>query len=313
MVLTETSSDLKKQLKATSRLIGHTPLVRLSRVFHKPGVKLYAKLEWHQLGGSVKARAAFRIISDALTSGAWHPGQRLLDATSGNTGIAYAAICARLGLPLTICLPENASPERKRLLTAYGAELIYTSRMEGTDGAQAMARELVEAHPGAYFYADQYNNDSNWKAHFDTTGPEVMAQTKGKITHFAAGLGTTGTFVGTSRFFAAYHPKVQVTALKPDSALHGLEGWKDLETARVPGIYDPALARHEIAVSTPEAYEMMVRAAKEEGILLSPSSAANLAGAIRLAESLEKGVVVTVFPDDASKYQDLINQLIPHP
>ncbi len=302
---------LENKLAETAALIGQTPLIEITGLVDSPAVKLFAKAEWMQLGGSVKARAAFGIISSALVSGKWKPGQRLLDATSGNTGIAFAAVCARLGLPLTICIPENASAERKLILQSLGAELIYTSRFEGTDGAQLVAKELLAGDPDRYFYADQYNNDANWQAHVSGTGPEIWQQTGGAITHFAAGLGTTGTLVGTGRYFRANHPQVTIVALHPDSALHGLEGWKDLETARVPGIYDDQVAHQNLSVSTEDAYEMVCTLAKTQGLLLSPSSAANVAGALKVAQGLESGVVVTVLPDDASKYAEVMKNIFP--
>ncbi|MEZ4825701.1 MAG: cysteine synthase family protein [Bacteroidia bacterium] len=308
--ITYPSPDIIESLDYTGSLVGNTPIVEITSAFNKPGVKLYAKLEWQQLGQSVKARAAWEIIKDAIIRGDLGNGQVLLDATSGNTGIAYAAICTRLGIPLTICLPMNASPERKRLLRAYGAELILTSPLEGTDGAQEKARELAAVHPEKYFYADQYNNENNWKAHYYGTAREIYHQTGGSITHFVAALGTTGTFTGTGRKLREIHSEIRLIALQPETAMHGLEGWKDLETARVPGIYDPSV-HHEIRkVSTGDAYEWIKIFAQKEGMLLSPSSAANLAGAISVANELEEGVVVTIFPDDGSKYQEVIEEIL---
>ena len=244
-----------------------------------------------------------------MLGGKWYPGRRLLDATSGNTGIAYAAIAARLGVPLTICLPQNASPERKQILKAYGAELIFTSPLESTDGAQEKAQALVEAEPEKYLYLDQYNNEQNWKAHYYTTGQEVYHQTQGGLTHFVTGLGTSGTFMGTSRRLKEINPAIKAISLHPESALHGLEGWKDMETAKVPGIYDPSLADQRLEVSTEEAYDFVERFAQSEGILISPSAGANLAGAIKVAKQIDKGIIVTLFPDDHSKYAEAIQQI----
>ncbi|MEZ4774995.1 MAG: cysteine synthase family protein [Bacteroidia bacterium] len=308
--LTNPPGDILENLDQTGDLVGNTPLLEINHAFLKPGVRIFAKLEWQQLGQSVKARAAYEIIKDAVFSGELGSGKTLLDATSGNTGIAYAAICARMGIPLTICLPMNASPERKRLLRAYGAELILTSPLEGTDGAQEKARELAESFPEKYFYADQYNNDNNWKAHYYGTAKEIYHQTNGGVTHFVAALGTTGTFTGTGRKLREINPGIRLIALQPETALHGLEGWKDLQTARVPGIYDPSVQDEVRHVSTGDAYEWIKKFASTEGILLSPSSAANLAGAIAVANEIDNGVVVTIFPDDASKYQEVIEEIL---
>lgn len=269
---------------------------------------LYAKLEWRQLSGSVKARAAFNIVSQAVRKGLLHPGKTLLDATSGNTGIAYAAICRELGLSATLCLPENASPARKKILTELGAQIVFTSRFEGTDGAQEVAKELATRYPDRYYYADQYRNAANWQAHYHGTALEIMREAP-TVTHFVAGLGTTGTFTGTGRRLKAEMPHIQLVALQPDFALHGLEGWKHLETAVVPEIYDPTLADEIVEVSTSDAYDLIRMAWHSEGLQLSPSAAANLAGAIRVAERLESGVVVTVLADNADKYEEIIQQL----
>ncbi|MEM6344918.1 MAG: cysteine synthase family protein [Bacteroidota bacterium] len=305
----QTQNQLLESLDSIGALVGNTPLLPIRNVWRQKDVQIFAKLEWQQLGQSVKARAAYYIIRDAMLGGKWYPGKRLLDATSGNTGIAYAAIAARLGVPLTICLPQNASPERKQILKAYGAELIFTSPLESTDGAQNKALALVEADPEKYLYLDQYNNEQNWKAHYYTTGQEVYHQTQGGITHFVTGLGTSGTFMGTSRRLKEINPAIKAVSLHPESALHGLEGWKDMETAKVPGIYDPSLADQKLEVSTEEAYDFVERFAQSEGMLISPSAGANLAGAIKVAKQIEKGIIVTVFPDDYSKYAEAIQQI----
>ena len=281
--------------------IGETPLFPLSRNKFD-NVKIDAKLEWHQLGGSVKSRPAYRIIKDAIARGKLNDQKQLVDATSGNTGIAYATILNRLGLGLTLFVPDNASEERKKIFKALGVDIRYTSGYESTEGAREAAKELVRQYPDKYFYADQYDNPSNWKAHYDSTANEIWRQTEGKITHFVAGLGTTGTFTGTCRRLKELNPEIELIALQPETALHGLEGWKHLETADTPAIYDHRLADRTEIISTEESYETMKTASRNEGLLLSPSSAANLAGAKKIAANLDRGHVVTVFPDDYSKY-----------
>ncbi|MBL7941662.1 MAG: cysteine synthase family protein, partial [Flavobacteriales bacterium] len=289
--------------------VGQTPLFRINRLFSKPGVELYAKLEWQQYGGSVKARPAYNIIRAAIASGDLCEGKTLLDATSGNTGIAYAIFCAIAGIPLSLCLPENASRERKNILKSLRANIIYTSQYETTDGAQIVAKELAEASPGTYYYADQYSNDNNWLAHYHTTAKEVWEQTNGRITHFVSALGTTGTFTGTGTRLKELNSDIHLTALQPETALHGLEGWKHLETARVPAIYKGNLADAFLGIDTLEAYEMIRDAARHEGLLLSPSSAANLVGAIKVANSIDEGVVVTVLPDNSDKYSEVVQHI----
>lgn len=302
--------SLLREVEEVGPLIGNTPLFEIRRLYQRKGVRIYAKMEWQQLGGSVKSRPAYNIIRRAVIDGALNRDRILLDASSGNTGIAYAAIGAALGIKVSICLPENASEERKLLLRMYGAEVILTSRFGSTDEAQQIARDLHRSNPDLYFYADQYNNDSNWRAHYRSTGGEVYRQTAGKITHFVAGLGTTGTFTGTGRRLREVNPSIRLIALQPDSALHGLEGWKHLETAIVPGIYDSTLADEQLSVDTFEAYDLIRETARIEGLILSPSSAANLSGAIRVADGLDHGTVVTVFPDNAEKYGDVLRSLI---
>jgi cysteine synthase B len=304
-----TDYSLQSKLNEVARQVGNTPLLSLKKIFSKKNVHLFAKQEWKQLSGSVKCRPAFNIIRKAIENGELSSKISLLDATSGNTGIAYAAIGAELGIKVVLCLPENASKERKEILQSLGAEIILTSRFEGTDGAQEAARELAGKYPHKYFYADQYKNDNNWKAHYYTTAVEIFKEVPG-LTHFVAGLGTTGTFTGTGRRLKELNPGIHLTSLQPDSALHGLEGWKHLETAVVPAIYDPAVADENFEVSTEEAYEVLKAVAKYEAIILSPSSAANIAGAIRVAERLERGIVVTVLPDNADKYSEVIKNIL---
>lgn len=300
---------LADKARSLEKKVGNTPLHRFTKLFNKKNVELYAKKEWMQLSGSVKARAGYNIIRRAIEQGQLNEQKILLDATSGNTGIAYATIAHLLDIPVTLCLPENASKERKEILEGLGATLLLTSRFEGTDGAQEVARELAAENPSKYFYADQYKNENNWKAHYYTTAPEIFEELPG-ITHFIAALGTTGTFIGTGRRLKKYNPEIQLISLQPDSALHGMEGWKHLETAVVPTFYDPTVADQNLEVTTEEAYEYIKAAYKYEGLLLSPSSAANLAGAIRIAEKLDEGVLVTVLPDNGDKYSEVINKLL---
>lgn len=284
-------------------LIGKTPLVRLPH-FERltPGVELYAKAEWQNPGGSVKDRAAVRMILDGEARGALRPGLTIVDATSGNTGIAYAMVGAARGYKVRLFLPENASPERKLILRAFGAELVLTNPLEGTDGAIREVRRTVAEHPDKYFYPDQYSNDSNWRAHFDTTGPEIIEQTGGRLTHFVAGLGTSGTFMGTGRALRQFNPAIRLISFQPEGPFHGLEGLKHMETAIVPAIYDPSLADEDLRVSTEAAHRMVRRLAREEGLLVGISSGAALAAALQVAQRIDNGVVVTVFPDGAEKY-----------
>jgi cysteine synthase B len=302
------SPGLKEKLNALRLQIGHTPLLTFPEIFRKENVMIYAKQEWEQLSGSVKARAAFAIFRDAIEKKQLHPGKILLDATSGNTGIAYARIGKILGIRVLLCLPENASAERKEILRSLGAELILTSRYEGTDGAQEIARSMAQKSPGLYFYADQYKNENNWKAHYDGTAVEILKDVPG-ITHFVTGLGTTGSFVGTGRRLKKENAAIRLISLEPDNPLHGLEGWKHLETAIVPGIYDPGIADENLEISTEDAYEMIIRVKQEKGLMLSPSSAANLVGAIRVASAIEKGIIVTLLPDNGDKYGEVIKKL----
>ena len=286
--------------------IGNTPLLRLARVTHEfPNVEFYAKAEWFNPGGSVKDRPALSMIQAGIAGGGLRPGKTIIDATSGNTGIAYAMIGAAMDYPVKLCLPDSASPERKRILAAYGAQLVITPGDEGTDGAIRKVREIVAAEPDKYFYADQYSNPANWQAHYRTTANEIWAQTSGRVTHFVAGLGTSGTFVGSTRRLKERNPEIRCISLQPDASFHGLEGWKHMETAIRPAIYDDRLADENLPVSTEEAYRLVKRLAREEGLLVSPSSAAALLGCFAVARGIPKqqpAVMVTVFADSASKY-----------
>ena len=291
-------------LPELAKRVGNTPLLRLRSVTAglPPTVSVWAKAEFLNPGGSVKDRPALRMVSEGLRAGKLDNGRTLVDATSGNTGIAYAMMGAAFGIPVKLAIPANASPERRQILQAYGAELILTDPMDGTDGAQTVVRELVSADPEQYFYPDQYNNDSNWLAHFEGTGAEIINQTDGRITHFVAGLGTTGTFTGTSRRLKRYDSDVRCIAMQPDGPLHGLEGLKHLPTAIVPGIFDESLADRIETVSTEDAQEMTRRLSREEGLLVGVSSGGNVAAALRVARELEHGIVVTVLCDTGTRY-----------
>ena len=292
-------------LKAVER-VGNTPLLRLERVSRDlPGVEILGKAEWYNPGGSVKDRAASRIIAEALRTGQLKPGKMLLDSTSGNTGIAYAMIGAAQGIPVTLCMPENVSPERKRILQAYGANIIYTDPGEGSDGAIRMARELYAKHPDLYYYADQYSNDANWQAHYHGTANEIWQQTEGRVTHFVSMLGTSGTVVGTTRRLKELNPNVRCISLQPDSPFHGIEGAKHMATAIVPKIYDSKLADEDLGIATEDAYKMAIRLAREEGLLVGISAAAAVVGCLKVAERRKKGqqaVVVTILCDSGDKY-----------
>ena len=282
-------------------LIGNTPLIRLTNFeAGLRNVELYAKAEWRNPGGSVKDRPAARMIADGERSGLLTHDKVILDATSGNTGIAYAMIGAARGYRVRLCVPGNVTPERKRILRAFGAEVIFTDPMQGSDGAIIRAKELYAADPDGYFYADQYNNPGNWRAHYDTTAPEILEQTGGRLTHFVAGLGTSGTFVGVGRRLREVNPSIRLISVQPDSPLHGLEGLKHMETAIVPGIYDPRLADQDLGVSTEEAHELTRRLA-QDGLFVGISSGANLAGALRVARSTSDAVIVVVFCDGGEK------------
>jgi S-sulfo-L-cysteine synthase (O-acetyl-L-serine-dependent) len=286
--------------------IGNTPLVRLDGLIELPGIQILGKAEWTNPGGSVKDRAASAIATDALNRGLIGRDKALLDSTSGNTGIAYAMMGAALGFPVTLCVPSNVSPERKKYLEAYGAEVVWTDPAEGSDGAIRKARELIAAHPDRYFYADQYSNDENWRAHYRTTANEIWQQTEGQITHFVAGLGTSGTFVGTTRRLRELNPKIRCISMQPDSAFHGLEGLKHMATAIVPSIYDSALADANVDIDTEVAHRMCRLLGRKHGLLVGISSGAAVAAALQVAEQEARAgreaVIVTVLPDSAEKY-----------
>jgi S-sulfo-L-cysteine synthase (O-acetyl-L-serine-dependent) len=296
----ETVSDVARP--AVWSLIGNTPLLRLRRLEPHAGVELHAKLESRNPGGSVKDRAAASMIADGLRTGALGPGKTILDATSGNTGIAYAMLGAALGCPVKLCVPENVTEERKRLLAVYGAEVVWTSALEGSDGAIRRVRQLHADDPDRYFYPDQYNNPANWRAHYETTGPEILAQTGGRVTHLVAGLGTSGTFMGTGRRLRDANPDVRLISVQPDAALHGLEGLKHMATAIVPGIYDPLLADEDARVETEAAWDMLRRLAREEGLFVGASGAAAIVAALDLARRIERGVIVAIVPDGGERY-----------
>ena len=286
--------------------IGNTPLIRLSRVGAEfPNVQICAKAEWFNPGGSVKDRAAYSMIREGERAGKLRPGKVILDATSGNTGIAYAMIGAALGYRVKLCLPSSASPERKQILAAYGAEIVYTPGDEGTDGAIRRVAEIYQADPEKYFYPDQYGNPANPAAHYATTGPEIWEQTGGRITHFVAGLGTSGTFIGTTRRLKELNPRIRCISMQPDSGFHGLEGLKHMPTNLVPAIYDPKVADENLEVHTEAGQQMAKRLAREEGILVGVSAGAALWACLQVAKQVpsnEHAVIVTIFPDSGEKY-----------
>ena len=303
------SSDLAELAKlgqSSLDRVGNTPLVRLERIAAGiPGARILGKAEWLNPGGSVKDRPAANIVNEARREGKLIPGKILLDSTSGNTGIAYAMLGAAYGFPVTLCMPENVSVERKRILNAYGATLIYTDPAEGSDGALRKARELAGKYPEKYFYADQYSNPANWQAHYHGTAHEIWQQTQGRITHFVSMLGTSGTFVGTSRRLKELNPHIGCISLQPDSPFHGIEGAKHMASAIVPKIYDPTLADADLGISTEEAYVMAKRLAREEGLLVGISAAAAVAGCLKLARQHppdQASVFVTILCDSGDKY-----------
>ena len=294
--------------------IGNTPLLRLDGLVNNPAIQLLGKAEWTNPGGSVKDRAASAIVADAIRLGQLTPnspnGRALLDATSGNTGIAYAMFGAALGFPVTLCVPSNVSPERKNILAAYGANVLWTDPADGSDGAIRMARKLIADHPEKFFYADQYGNDNNWRAHYYSTANEIWEQTAGTITHFVAGLGTSGTFMGTTRRLRELNPNIRCISMQPDSPFNGLEGLKHMATAIVPPIYDPSLADRNIDMPTERAYAMCQRLARTQGLLVGISAGAAVAAALDVAKAIaeeeaptnREAVIVTILPDSADKY-----------
>jgi cysteine synthase B len=292
--------------KAIER-VGNTPLLRIERLSAEfPGVQILAKAEWHNPGGSVKDRAAAAIVAEAERRGELRGGRSLLDSTSGNTGIAYAMLGAAKGFAVTLCMPSNVSDERKRILHAYGANIVYTDPGEGSDGAIRKAQEMYAAHPERYAYVDQYSNDANWQAHYKGTANEIWQQTEGQVTHFVATLGTSGTFMGTSRRLKEVNSNIQCVSIQPDSPFHGLEGMKHMATALVPKIYDPGLADRDLGIATEDAHAMVRRMARTEGLLIGISSGAALVGCEKIARELatkgKNAVMVTVFPDSGDKY-----------
>jgi cysteine synthase B len=298
---------LQTQAQHLLSTIGNTPLLRLDKIAREfPGIQIFAKAEYFNPGGSVKDRAGLNMILDGERSGRLHPDRIILDATSGNTGIAYAMIGAARGYRVKLCLPLNASIERKRILKAYGAEMVFSDPAESSDGAIRLCRQIYEANPDLYFYPDQYNNPANWKAHFETTGREIIEQSSGLLTHFVAAMGTSGTFMGVTRRLHRDLPHVKCYSGQPSSGFHGLEGLKHMPTAIVPGIYDPTLADGNIWLDTEESYRMVRRLAREEGLLVGISSGCNVVAAAQIARELQAegrtGIIVTVLCDSAEKY-----------
>src|SRR5947208_1293992 len=302
----EVASSRSKHGQSSLDRIGNTPLLRLERIVRDlPNVQLLGKAEWYNPGGSVKDRAAWNIVKEGRRSGKFISGKTLLDSTSGNTGIAYAMIGAAEGFQVTLCMPENVSPERKRILYAYGADIIYTDPADGSDGAIRAVRELYAREPEKYFYADQYSNDANWQAHYYGTAEEIWQQTEGRITHFIAMMGTSGTFMGTVRRLEELNPKIRCISLQPDSPFHGIEGAKHMASAIVPGIYDASLADEDLGISTEDSYAMAIRASREEGLLIGISAGAAIPGCLQIARTLrkdEEAVIVTMCPDSGDKY-----------
>ena len=282
--------------------VGNTPLVEIRRIFSSDRVRLFAKLEAFNPGGSVKMRPAYYMIRKGEESGELGPGKIIIDSTSGNTGIAYALIGAVKGYKVLLAMPANATIERKKILTAYGAELLLTDPLQGSDGAIRAIQDLYRKSPEKYFYPDQYSNEANWQSHYDSTAEEIYQQTQGRLTHFVAGLGTSGTFVGTTRRLKERNPEIRAISFMPDSPFHGLEGMKHMPTAIVPKIYDPSLADENLDISTEDAQQMVIRLAREEGVFAGLSSGAALTASMKVAENMESGTIVTVFPDGGDKY-----------
>lgn len=302
--------NIQKEFKKESSFsllssIGNTPLIRIRQLAkHLRGVQIFAKAEWLNPGGSVKDRAALKIIEDGERSGQLRKDKIILDSTSGNTGIAYAMICAIKGYKVELVVPANISEERKKALEAYGVKLIFTDPVLGSDGALLEAKRIYESNPEIYFMADQYNNPSNWKAHYETTGVEIFYQTAGKVTHFVSGVGTGGTLMGVGRRLREFNPDIKLYGVQPDSGFHGIEGLKHIETAIRPGIYDETILNGTFFVKTEDAYEMAQKLSREEGLWVGPSSGAALSAVLRLAESIEWGLIVTIFPDGGARYPE---------
>lgn len=293
-----------KQVTSITDLVGDTPLLEIRKITRGlwPQVRVFAKLEGFNPGGSVKDRPALRMIQEAIAAGQLKPGKTIIDSTSGNTGIAYAMIGRALGYPVRLVLPENVSRERKLIISSFGAEIVYSDPFEGSDGAIRLCRQIVEQDPDKYFKPDQYNNPMNSRAHYETTGPEILRQTEGRITHFVAGIGTGGTIMGTGRFLKEQDSQIRVIAVEPDDALHGLEGLKHMESSIVPGIYHEEELDAKIPVSTDSAYEMVYRLSQEEGVLVGQSSGAAMHATLNLARQLSHGVLVTIFCDFGARY-----------
>ncbi len=302
-------SDVRSASRQTGHIlgqIGNTPLLRLQHLAPANSrVAIYAKAEWFNPGGSIKDRPALRIIEEGERTGLLTPDKIIIDATSGNTGIGYALVGAAKGYRVTLVMPANVTVERKRLARAYGAEIIESDPLEGADGAIRLVREQVARHPERYFYADQYNNPANWRAHYETTGPEIWTQTQGRVTHFVAGLGTTGTFIGVGRFLKEMNPDITLVGIQPHDELQVIEGLKHLDTSIVPGIWDPALPDRIIRVEAEDVWKMARRLAREEGWFVGLSAGAAVLASLRLAEELDEGVIVTVLPDSGAKYVSL--------
>lgn len=303
-------NKLYPDLEDIGRYVGNTPLLNVPSFERGEKISIQAKAEWQQFGGSVKSRPAYNIVREAIHSGKLGEDKRILDASSGNTAIAYASIGAKLGIGVTICLPENASESRVTILKTLGAEILFSSPFGGTDEAQEMARDLSENNRDLYYYADQYSNDNNWKAHYYHTANEIWEQTQGNITHFVCGIGTSGSITGISRKLKELNPEIKIIALQPDSSMHIIEGWKHLPSCKVPDIYDPFIIDEEIKISSEETIRWLKKAAIAEGLVLSPSSAANLAGAEFLASQINEGKIVTLFPDNGDKYMNFVEDWI---
>lgn len=284
------------------RRIGNTPLVEIKTIFSSNKIRILAKLEWFNPGGSAKDRPAYNMIRMGEKNGALHPGKTIVDSTSGNTGIAYAMIAAAKGYKTLLAVPENVSIGKKKLLTSYGAELLLTDPLEGSDGSSLVIQELYDKSPEQYFYPDQYGNDANWQAHYNSTALEIYSESQQEITHFVAGLGTSGTFMGTSRRLKELDPQIQTISFMPNSPLHGLEGLKHMPSSIIPPIYDPSLADEHLEIATEEAQRILLQLAREEGLLAGLSSSAALVAALQVAKNIDRGTIVTVFPDSGAYY-----------